>query len=127
WPKGTRRESCPSRSGRRSGCRDRRRSRPSPRAERGSPRRTCHRTSGGRRGGNRPSTRFYASAEAHLPQQQAAQGGARVLELGEDREVVQAGHVERLAGQPLRPPHRGKLLALAVILRAFEPSDGEQE
>src|SRR6267143_2385691 len=73
------------------------------------------------------ATEFYASAEAHLTQQQAAQRGARVLELREDREVIVRGHVECLARQPPGPPHRGPLLALAVILGPLETADGQQE
>src|SRR5882762_7702919 len=73
------------------------------------------------------ATEFYASAEAHLTQQQAAQRGARVLELREDREVIVRGHVECLARQPPGPPHRGQLLTLAVILGPLETADGQQE
>src|SRR5256885_2460608 len=73
------------------------------------------------------STESYASAEAHLTQQQAAQRGARVLELREDREVVVRGHVERLAGQAPGAPHRGHFLTLAVIFGSLELADREQQ
>src|SRR5207249_5697250 len=92
--------------------RGRRRWPPSPRAAAGWPPGTSRRTSGGRTGGSRPfNRRFYASAEAHLTQQETAQRGARILELREDREVVMPGHVDRLAREPAGPPHGGELFA----------------
>src|SRR2546426_11421087 len=61
-------------------------------------------------------TEFYASAEAHLAQQQAAQRGARGFELGEGREGGVCGHVEGLAGPGTGAPDRGHFLAPAGII-----------
>src|SRR5437899_1782112 len=75
----------------------------------------------------RISGSFSPSAAARMSQQEAAQRGARVLELPENREVVVRGHVERLAGQAPGAPYRGHFLTLAVILGSLELADGEQQ
>src|SRR5882672_10814513 len=51
----------------------------------------------------------YASAEAHLAQQQSAQRAPGILEIREDREVVVLGQVEGLAGQAAASPHGREL------------------
>src|SRR3989442_15924805 len=49
--------------------------------------------------------KFYASAEAHLTQEQSAQRAPGGLQPRQDREMVQPRHVPRLARKAAAPPH----------------------
>src|SRR6185436_18638100 len=67
------------------------------------------------------------SGQAHLSLDGAGQGTERRLQLGDDREVVVADHVEHLDGDPLGPPRRGQLAGLPVIFGALVAAVSQQQ